>query len=70
MLASGFCTPESLPVHMAINRRQVYPLFRFYAEDPKTCPWPPGGNKGYVRNRDVPYLSVTSSYVDDNISGL
>ncbi len=30
----------------------------------------PSGNEGYIHNRDVPYLSVTSSYVDDNIRGL
>ncbi len=29
ILASGFYTPEPLPMHMGINRRQVYPLFRF-----------------------------------------
>ncbi len=23
-----------------------------------TSPFPPSGNEGYVRNRDVPYLSV------------
>ncbi len=28
-----------------------------------TSPFPPSGNEGYVRNRDVPYLSVTTSYV-------
>ncbi len=28
------------------------------------------GNEGYVCNRDVPYLSVTLSYVDDDIRGL
>ncbi len=28
-MASGFYTPEPLPMHMGINRRQVYPLFRF-----------------------------------------
>ncbi len=35
-----------------------------------TSPFPPSGNEGYVCNRDVPYLSVTSSYVDDDIRGL
>ncbi len=67
-------------MHTGINRRQVHPLIRFYAEEPRTCPWhpamvsrlwhgditspfPPSGNEGYVRNRDVPYLSVTTSYV-------
>ncbi len=28
-----------------------------------TSPFPPLGNEGYVRNRDVPYLLVTTSYV-------
>ncbi len=28
-----------------------------------TSPFPPSGNEGYIRNRDVPYLSVTTSYV-------
>ncbi len=28
-LASGFCIPEPLPVHMGIKGRQVYPLIRF-----------------------------------------
>ncbi len=28
-----------------------------------TSPFPPSENEGYVRNRDVPYLSVTTSYV-------
>jgi hypothetical protein len=28
-----------------------------------TSPFPPSGNEGYVRNRDVPSLSVTTSYV-------
>ncbi len=35
-----------------------------------TSPFPPSGNEGYVCNRDVPYLSVTLSYVDDDIRGL
>ncbi len=53
-LASGFCIPE--------------PLIRFYAEEPRMSPWQPAmvqdcGNGGYVRNLDVPYLSVTTSYV-------
>ena len=29
-----------------------------------TSPFPPSGNEGYVRNRDIPYLSVTTSYVE------
>ncbi len=29
-----------------------------------TSPFPPSGNEGYVRNRDVPYLSVTMSYIN------
>ncbi len=28
-----------------------------------TSPFPPSGNRGYVRNLDVPYLSVITSYV-------
>ncbi len=28
-LASGFCIPETLPVHTGIKRRQVHPLIRF-----------------------------------------
>ncbi len=28
-----------------------------------TSPFPPSGNVGYIRNRDVPYLSVTTSFV-------
>ncbi len=75
-LASGFCIPEPLPVHTGIKGRQVHPLIRFYAEEPRrvpgnqrwwhgdiTSPFPPSGNGGYVRNLDVPYLSVTTSYV-------
>ncbi len=76
-LASGFCIPEPLPVHTGIKRRQVHPLIRFYAEEPRrvpgdgsrlwhgdiTSPFPPSGNGGYVRNLDVPYLSVTTGYV-------
>ncbi len=38
-LASGFCIPEPLPVHMGIKGRQVHPLIRFYAEEPS--PWQP-----------------------------
>ncbi len=70
-LASGFCIPEPLPVHMGIKERQVHPLIRFYAEEPRRVPgnqqwfkivaW--GHNVGYVCNLDVPYLSVTTSYV-------
>ncbi len=78
-LASGFCIPEPLPVHTGIKGQQVHPLIRFYAEEPRrvpgnqrcsrlwhgdiTSPFPPSGNGGYVRNLDVPYLSVTTSYV-------
>ncbi len=96
-LASGFCIPEPLPVHMGI-KGQVRPLIKFYAEEPRwvhgnqrwfkivacvacdgvqlvahsigplcrhdiTAPFPPSGNGGYVRNLDVPYLSITTSYV-------
>ncbi len=38
---------------------QVNPLCRHDI----TSPFPPSGNGGYVRNLDVPYLSVTTSYV-------
>ncbi len=78
-LASGFCIPEPLPVHTGIKGRQVHPLIRFYARSRDeslatsdgsrlwhgdiTSPFPPSGNGGYVRNLDVPYLSVTTSYV-------
>ncbi len=40
-LASGFCIPEPLPVHTGIKGRQVHPLIRFYAEEPRTSPWQP-----------------------------
>ncbi len=67
-------------MHTGIKGRQVHPLTRFSAEEPRTSPrqqsdgsrlwhgditspFPPSGNEGYVRNRDVPYLSVTTSYV-------
>ncbi len=78
-LASGFCIPEPLPVHTGIKGRQVHPLIRFYARSRDESlatsdgsrlwhgdimsPFPPSGNGGYVRNLDVPYLSVTTSYV-------
>ncbi len=77
-LASGFCIPEPLPVQTGIKGRQVHPLIRFYAEEPRRVPgnqrwfkivaWGhnvsiPSGNGGYVRNLDFPYLSVTTSYV-------
>ncbi len=76
-LASGFCIPEPLPLHSGIKGRRVHPLIRFYAEEPRRVPgnqrwfkivaWghnvTPSGNGGYVRNLDVPYLSVTTSYV-------
>ncbi len=35
-----------------------------------TSPFPPSGNEGYVRNRDVPYLSVTTSLCRDDIGVL
>ncbi len=73
-LASGFCIPE----HTGIKRRQVRPLIRFYAEEPRRVPgnqrwfkivaWGhnvsvPSIRQCYVRNLDVPYLSVTTIYV-------
>ncbi len=43
-LASGFCIPETLPVYTGIKGRQVHPLIRFYAEEPRRVPGrvPPG----------------------------
>ncbi len=49
-------------MHTGIKRRQVHPLIRFYAEEPRRV----SGNQRWfkiVRNLDVPYLSVTTSYV-------
>ncbi len=40
-LASGFCIPEPLPVHTGIKGRQVHPLIKFYAVEPRTSPWQP-----------------------------
>ncbi len=40
-LASGFCVPEPLPVHTGIKGRQVHPLIRFYAEEPRRVPGKP-----------------------------
>ncbi len=40
-LASGFCIPEPLPVHTGIKGRQVHPLIRFYAEEPRRVPGKP-----------------------------
>ncbi len=28
-----------------------------------TSPFPPSGNEGYIRNRDIPFQSVTPSHV-------
>ncbi len=65
-------------MHTGIKGRQVHLLIRFYAEEPRMSPWqpamvqdcsrmespfPPSENGDCVRNRDVPYLSVTTSYV-------
>ncbi len=75
-LASGFCIPEPLPVHTGIKGQQVHPLTlrsrdeslatsdgsRLWHGD-ITSPFPPSGNGCYVRNLDVPYLLVTTSYV-------
>ncbi len=38
-LASGFCIPEPLPMHTGIKGRQVHPLIRFDAEEPRMSPW-------------------------------
>ncbi len=62
-------------MHTGIKGRQVRPLIRFYAEEPRRVP----GNQRWFkivalghnvsvpsigeRNLDVPYLSVTTSYV-------
>ncbi len=32
-----------------------------------TFPFPPSGNEGYIRNRDVPYQSVTPSRMTDEL---
>ncbi len=37
-LASGYSIPEPLPVHTCIKGRQVRPLIRFYAEEPRRVP--------------------------------
>ncbi len=78
-LASGFCIPEPLPVHTGIKGdRCIHSLgFTLRSRDKSlatsdgsrlwhgdiTSPFPPSGNGGYVLNLDVPYLSVTTSYV-------
>ncbi len=33
-------------------------------------PFPPSGNEGYIRNRDVPFRSVTPSHVGDRRIGI
>ncbi len=33
-------------------------------------PFPPSGNEGYIRNRDVPFQSVTESHVMTNEIGI
>ncbi len=38
ILASGFCIPEPLSVHTVIKGRQVHPLIRFSAEEPRMSP--------------------------------
>ncbi len=46
-LASGFYILEQLPVHTGIKGRQVHPLIRFYAEEPRTSPWQPAMVQDY-----------------------
>ncbi len=36
-----FGIPEPLPMHTGINRRKVYLLIRFSAEERRMCPWQP-----------------------------
>ncbi len=35
-----------------------------------TSPFPPSGNEGYIRNRDVPYQSVTLNVTEDRSIGI
>ncbi len=43
ILSSGFCIPEPLTMHTGINRRQVYPIFKF-----------PSGNSSCVETLGEP----------------
>ncbi len=70
-LSSGFCIPEPLPVYTGI--KVVHPLIRFYAEEPRRVPgnqrlfkivvWGHNVSVPSIRNLDVSYLLVTTSYV-------
>ncbi len=67
--------PAAADHSVSINRQQVQCIFRFslrsragpgrsaVVQEPwrrdVTSPFPPSGNEGYIRNRDVPYQSVT-----------
>ncbi len=35
-----------------------------------TSPFPPSGNEGYIRNRDIPIQSVTPSHIGDRRIGI
>ncbi len=48
--------------HRSSSSKYTRSQFKIVAWD-ITSPFPPSGNGGYVRNLDVPYLSVTTSYV-------
>ncbi len=67
--------PAAADHSVSINRQQVQHIFRFSLRSRAgarplsggtgpwrrdvTSPFPPSGNEGYIRNRDVPYQSVT-----------
>ncbi len=67
--------PAAADHSVSISRQQVQRIFRFslrsragagrsaVVQEPwrrdVTSPFPPSGNEGYIRNRDVPYQSVT-----------
>ncbi len=59
--------PAAADHSVSINRQQVQRIFRFSLRSRAGArplsgvqsPFPPSGNEGYIRNRDVPYQSVT-----------
>ncbi len=63
--------PAAADHSVSISRQQVQRIFRFSLRSragarplsggtgAMTSPFPPSGNEGYIRNRDVPYQSVT-----------
>ncbi len=57
-LASGFCIPEPLPMHTGIKGRQVHPLIRFYAEEPRTVPGNQQWFKVVAGGHNVSVLSI------------